>query len=364
MIEALLLVVALLGAGVAAYTDITRGIIPNAITLPLILVGLLGNLALGISSGNFSSFYSALLGTTAIFAVGYILWLLGGLSAADAKEYMFIAALVPSYPRALLGVLDPVISPSYPFIFAVFFDTFLAIFPFVMAFSLYRAWRKGLLSKILTPIGELKEILESAFVITAVLLFSSFLGLHALLKFLVLLLLFYIDRGKRLPIAGLMAVAYGIAGLLAESGAALEALGSTFFSVFAALFLLKFLWNSLRFLGGEALQEEKKVTELEEGDILAERICKRGKEIFRDTRDAKEKVSSALKHKGEKIEEVATTAARGVSEEEIEKLKQYVARGKLEDRIKIKRSIPFAPAILLGFLIALSFGDVFYRLAV
>jgi len=363
MIEIFLLVVALLGAAATSYTDLRSRLIPNAITLPLTLFGLLANLALGIYYGDFSSFYGSLIGVASIFVVGYVLWFLGVLPAGDVKELMFIAALVPAYPRTLLTFFAPVISPSYPFIFSILFDTILAVSPWVMGYSIYLARRKGVLSRLFAPFGELNEVLESAFVISAVLLFSEYLELHSVFGLLVLVLVFSMERKRRLPLAGVLVLAYAAAGISGEDIGVLEALGGTFLTIFTALFLLKFLLGSLRFLGGGVLQDEKRIGELEEGDILAERICEKGGKVFRDARGTRERVESILRGGEEGIKLLATTASCGVEREEIDALKALVAGRKLEDRIRVKKSLPFAPAILLGFLVALVFGDVFYWLA-
>lgn len=120
----LLTLIAFIGTLTAAYTDFKHDTIPNILTLPLILSGLILHLLYGLYINNLSPFYLATLGTGGIL-IFFIGILMGrGLSAGDIKVFMFIAALVPSFPDALHGIFAPLIAP-YPFIFSVCVNTIL-----------------------------------------------------------------------------------------------------------------------------------------------------------------------------------------------------------------------------------------------
>lgn len=80
----LLLALALL---VACYTDLDRGLIPNAVTLPLVAAGVMlhaldGEPAIG------------LLGMGIGFAVHYTLWFLGVVKGGDAKLMIGVGAVI------------------------------------------------------------------------------------------------------------------------------------------------------------------------------------------------------------------------------------------------------------------------------
>jgi len=57
---------------------------------------------------------------------------------------------------------------------------------------------------------------------------------------------------------------------------------------------------------------------------------------------------------------IASSSAEGLSRRQIEELKRLVKEGKLENRFLRKKSMPFAPALFLGFLISYFWGDIFW----
>jgi len=50
--------------------------------------------------------------------------------------------------------------------------------------------------------------------------------------------------------------------------------------------------------------------------------------------------------------------AAGLREEEIETLRDLVSRGRIKDEFRIRRGMPFAPAIFIGLLVSLLIGDL------
>lgn len=50
--------------------------------------------------------------------------------------------------------------------------------------------------------------------------------------------------------------------------------------------------------------------------------------------------------------------AAGLRGEEIETLRELVAQGKIRDEFRIRRGMPFAPAILIGLMVSLLIGDL------
>jgi preflagellin peptidase FlaK len=77
---------ALAGAIVASYTDLKSGIIQNKLTFTLIVVGILGHLIL---KGR-TIVWPLASGIVLIFILGYGFWFIGGWSAGDAKEFLFL----------------------------------------------------------------------------------------------------------------------------------------------------------------------------------------------------------------------------------------------------------------------------------
>ncbi len=77
----------LLACGVATYTDMKDGKIPNGITAPLMMAGLLLNLIDG-------ALVFALLGLAFAFVIHFSLWAAGVVKGGDAKLMMGVGAVI------------------------------------------------------------------------------------------------------------------------------------------------------------------------------------------------------------------------------------------------------------------------------
>jgi preflagellin peptidase FlaK len=147
---------------------------------------------------------------------------------------------------------------------------------------------------------------------------------------------------------------------LASEGQQILFLSINFLISFSFILFLGIFWNAITSFRNEALKEVIRITDLKEGTVLAEEIYTSDDEVIREEKSLFDKIKeaiktgdlSALKRKG------VSTEAAGLAHEDVELLKSYVRKGKLEDRIKIKKSMPFAPVIALGLILSLIFGDI------
>ena len=64
--------------------------------------------------------------------------------------------------------------------------------------------------------------------------------------------------------------------------------------------------------------------------------------------------------KGKEV--ISSRKARGVTDEEIAELKKYVNEGLLENKMRIKMSAPFVPAIIIAYLVLNIVGDLLWNL--
>ncbi len=352
-----MLLAALLGAAVSSVTDIKRGIIPNKLTLPLIGFGILGNLLLALSRSDPLIFVTCLSSIAAIFIFGYLFWILGGWSAGDVKELLFIAALVPRYPGILEETFNPALGP-YPFVFTVLVNTFLSIFPLVALYSVGVALLKTGLKEFFKPLENFKEIGVTALVFLGAVALSTVTKIPVFILIIILLLIR--NQRQRILLSLVLIVVYAVFSPAPFSSKA--AFLATYFLGTIVIFTgLALLLNSFRLFRYHALQEEKPISELEEGDVLAEEIYMLEGQVFRDSRGILEKAKEIAKRRDFPIlkkRTVAGTRAAGVTMGEVEKLKSLVEEGRLEDRIKVKKSMPFAPVIFLGLIISLTLGDL------
>ncbi|PIU12635.1 MAG: hypothetical protein COT21_03225, partial [Hadesarchaea archaeon CG08_land_8_20_14_0_20_51_8] len=54
--------------------------------------------------------------------------------------------------------------------------------------------------------------------------------------------------------------------------------------------------------------------------------------------------------------------AAGLTRYQVGELKRLMKRGKLKGSIKIKKGMPYAPALCIGLFIAVLYGDLYWRL--
>ncbi len=320
-------VLAIFGALAASYTDIKKGIIQNKLTLPLFMIGLVGNLA--VHGREIAMELSLSVGL--IFSAGYIFWRIGGWSAGDAKEFLFLAALLPRYPEDLRGIFNPVLTSYYPFIITVFFNTFLAIFPFILIWGIYLSFSTSSQRLLLEPIRKWREAAAHALILSALLSLTQLLRIHPLFVIVLLAASYKLKQQLKIGISLLI-----MGWFLYSTGKTLE-LTAYYATTILAILLLRLLWNSITVIRTEGLTENIKVTELEEGMILSEEIY-----------TGKDKI-----HKW----------ARGLNTEEIEKIKSMSDKGEIGEELKIKRAAPFAPVIFIGLMISLIAGDMVVMLS-
>jgi preflagellin peptidase FlaK len=366
MIEIFFVTIAIVGAVIASITDVKKGIIPNRLTFPLIAVGVSGYLVYSLYTKSLAPFAICIKSVAIIFVIGYLFWMLGGWSAGDVKEFLFLAALLPQYPIFLKGIFNPYIAP-YSFIITVFINTFLVIFPFIVIYSIYISYPKLSLSKFLEPVKHIDKYAKSAFIVVGCISLAMLLGIRiiaiiALLSFSIL----RIKESYKLIASAIFIAVFWVSWVSVEPE---YALGVTIFLVesfllltLIFLFVFGIFWNSLKILR-EALCDEIKISDLEEGMIVAEEIYKKNDRIFRDDRGVVEKIIASIKSKDVKLllqkrDMVVGTSAAGISDEGIATLKRYVEDGRLEDRIKVKRRMPFAIVIFFGLIVSLIYGDV------
>lgn len=257
MLEFLPAGLAALTAGVAVYTDVFRGrIIPDALTLPMVLAGVSFHLARGIWEGDLYLALSGALGAAVAFCLSYLLWYLGGWAGGDVKLLTAFGALLPSYSSLPSSLpLSPHATPPY--------SSDLPLLPFTILFN-------------------------------TVLLTLPLLALYALYCLL---------RGK-----------------------------SPFY-------------------------ERVRITELQEGMIPAEYIYERGGRILRE--------EALLGIRPPPPAERFFTNPRrasGLTRQQIARLRRLVEEGRLKNRMKVKKGMPFAPSLAAGLLSSLLCGDLYWAL--
>lgn len=128
-----------------------------------------------------------------------------------------------------------------------------------------------------------------------------------------------------------------------------------FNSVIAIIPILLVYTAYCRLRGRGVLYERVKITELREGMIPAETIYEKDGKVSR---------WSSKFGLGPHYDHIYTNPRRaaGLTRYQVGALKRFVRERKLKNYIKLKKGIPFAPALGLGVFIAVFFGDVYWQL--
>ncbi|ASJ03047.1 transposase [Thermococcus profundus] len=340
------------------------------IPVPAVEAGILLYLYLGLRNGDYVLAISGVIGLIMGFILGIVLYYAGAWASGDVLVLAAFSALLP-YPLSYAKVVAPYESsyPLYPL--AILFNSILAIFPFLIFYAL------GILI-VRRKMKRLKEVFSEKIVLTVevslwimggialVVLLNRTAGitLHPAVGYLLTLaVIFVLGKWKRVgDVIGAASLGY-LVYLAGESAV------YSFVKLMVVLYTFKVFFSIVKVLREEAFIEEVPVEELEEWDILGETIYIDNGEVVRDRTGFFEALKKALlsgnmealssRARGEVI---ASPTAEGLSKEQIERLKALVAEGKLENRFLRKKSMPFAPSIFLGFLIALLWGDIFWWL--
>ncbi len=249
--------IAIVAVLVANYTDLKDRTIPNNLTYPLIVIGIVYYLAFGIYRGEFLRAFYGLFGASLAFVIGYVMYLTGGWAGGDVKLFTGLGALLPAFEAPF--------SLPYPTTYAPY------------AIDL--------------PLFPLTLLINSVIAVVP------------------------------------------------------------FILVYVAI---------SRAMGKGAFYETVKISELEEGAIPAEIIYEKDGEVSRyhsgplgflsrniGTPDWDEKITNPDR-------------AAGITEENLERLKGLVQEGKIEDEIKIKKGMPFAPALAAGVFIGIFYGSLYW----
>ena len=138
-----------------------------------------------------------------------------------------------------------------------------------------------------------------------------------------------------------------------------------FVLLFAFYVLLKFYS-----LSSKVLTKKAKISELEEGMIPAETIYMEKGLVKKQKRlEIKTIINYIKEYKIGKLKKelqpenviVSSKMARGLTVDEIKKLKDLAAEGKLEQELIIKESAPMVPAVLIGFVLLSVIGDLLWN---
>jgi preflagellin peptidase FlaK len=360
----------------ASYSDLKRGIIPNKLTFPLIGVGIILNGIYALMIGEIWYIIICLVVTGFIFVLGYIFWKLGAWAGGDVKLFTALAALLPFYPALvsykILGVQFP-LEATYPFPLTLIINSILSILPFIMIYVFYvvAKTKPYLMDELLSPVKEYKKNLLLALVITSSVTITIFISQQIRLQIVIIsLLLIYL---LTMVISKLPNYVKAVLVSLVVVASLFYSFNITIISIitlFISLTVVKIIRQLLTSVSKKALQDEYPLEELSEGMIPAHNVYERDDEVYVDEKSFISKIKEAFKTRNLNIitappgKRLVGTLAAGLTPDDIELLKKLRDEGKISDKFRVKKGVPFAPSIFIGLLISLFIGDIAFMLQI
>lgn len=365
-------IIAILAVLYAAYSDLKEGIIPNKLTFPLIGLGLILNAIWAILIGFYSLLIYALIFTAGVFILGYIFWKLGAWAGGDVKLFTALAALLPFPPLLIsysIGTFNfPLLAP-YPFPLTVIVNSILSTLPFLVLFVFYIGLKEKpqVISELLEPIKNYQENLSRALIVTTAVtitwLIIPLIAFQWIFLSLVLIL-FLVMIISKLPFL-VKGVLVGVT-LSYSLFMNWEVTLSGIIFLFILITIIGLIKKLLTTVNQEALQDEVKIEDLEEGMIAAHNLYEHDGEVYVDKESLFTKIKTSAR-KGDLMgltkpqgKVLIRSLAAGLSEDDLKLLKKLKEEGKIGSTFRIKRGVPFAPAILIGLIISLLLGDLAY----
>ncbi|NJE26912.1 transposase [Thermococcus sp. MV5] len=367
--ELLLVALGVIMGILTSYTDAKTGFIDDKHVFPIAGFGILYYLYQGfLVEHDIPYALSGIIGMGSGFLLGYLLYLMGGWASGDVVILMGYSALFP-YASQYAKIVPPY-STAYPLhAVTLLLNSILAIFPFILVYSLamlVKNKKTSQLKKIFVEKWsrpfEFALWVSGAFVILR--LTQNFTILRNPLFSLLIWGATIVVLAKLEKIGDLIGAGLLIYEIVFNTPEVIY----TYLRIALMFYLFKIFFSLISTLRIEVLTRKVTVDELKEWDILGEWIYEKNGEIHRDRESSFDKILRALKTmnmKALKIEYnklIASPTAEGLTKENIETLRRLVEEGKLENEFLVRKAMPFAPALFLGFLISIFYGDLFWLL--
>lgn len=129
-------VVTLFFCFIASIFDIKRNIIPDKLSLFLIIFGIISNLILSALTSNIKYVSSSIISMSLTYIICYLFWKLKIWGGGDVKLLTAIATVIPFSREIKFFNIFPILS-FYPFSFSVIINAILVSFPFLLLVIFY-----------------------------------------------------------------------------------------------------------------------------------------------------------------------------------------------------------------------------------
>jgi archaeal preflagellin peptidase FlaK len=373
------IIIALVACIYASYTDFKDGIIQNKLTFPLIAIGIILNGIYVFTTSNILLFIECVIVIGIIFILGYVFWKMGAWAGGDVKLFTGLAALIPFYAipfyptlvsYQILGLQFPLVG-TYPFPFTLIVNSILAILPFLLIYVIYIVVKikPYLIGELLSPIKEYKKnIVLTMVVISAVTItftLTKQLDIQIILVSLILISLLSLIISK-IPntVKAVLVSLVTVYALITNLYVTLTGI----VIIFISIVIIEIFKKLLTSVSKEALQDDYNIEDLKEGMISTYNIYEKDNEIVIGDKSFITRIKEAINTGDLSLinpprgKVIISSMAAGLTQEDINLLKELNIKNKISNTLKIKKGVPFAPSILIGLIISLFLGDLAFIL--
>lgn len=376
---------------IASFTDIKERIVPDPLSYSLIALGIIYAIFLSFFLSNFSFLINAAISCIAAFVFGYILWKIGLWGGGDVKLITGIAAFIPFNVAVLIpytGIIYPTLNLPIFFITLFLFSIF-SMLPYGIILIIYKFLIKPQTRKRI--IEEKKErfypwlsklpinIIRGTVVFILLHLAGFYnvvysLGLPLVDYLIVIIFWMILGRIEEQIKSKITLPVFEVTYLLVFAYVTFinfnlsVNLLITWFFMYLAIFLILELIHFLRKQSSLLLRTKIPVEDLEEGMISSKSLYLIENKVVEhsslDIKTIASKIQSGIPLN--KImqpptgEEIANSRAAGLTQDQVDKIKDLASQGLLPKTFETKDSAAMVPSILIAFLVLMLIGDMFW----
>lgn len=335
----------------AAISDIRSREISNKLILFFLILGIAFKLFLAIITKDFEIITFLFISFLICLILFFLLWEFGVIAGGDLKLFLVLAVLTPK-------LILPYNLSLYFFTLFVFIVSLFMLFPWILLFSSYHIFKKKLYVAIFKETftrQNLISLFESFLVVFLMaLLFSIFSSINTifliLLSIVFSLLIFKIKHKKLFYL--ILGFIYLLTILVLFIKTRLVNLSlMQALEIIVFLFIFSILKSIYKVVKEKILIEEKKISNLKEGDLPVYNYYYKNKKLTLIKPTTFTKIKMLVTGTYYLNLKIDSSKSCGLVNKDILFLKTMYKNNLISNKIYLRKTLAFVPAVLLGYIL-------------
>ena len=360
----------LIGLSVATFTDIKNRIVSDKLTLSLAVLGLFLKALESFTAQSLEPLLYSIAAAAIAFAFAYLLWRLGVWAGGDVKLITALAFLNPVNYNFLgqalaadTGIFTSISLPIFPITLTLY--SAMMVFPMgiMMSVSAGIKHREVLKKAFKKTFEKGKSLIGFALLVSGLKLLLAFFSVQDFYILPALIALAFLPKKFR----KYSVIIFTLAGIILSA----QEFAVNSIVVALPLLLIYAFWNYYSESREYAFREKISTARLEEGMIPDRFVVERGNKTFFVEGPSMRKVIKQLMDN--KLENAmhefridgkviaGPRQAGGLTVEQAEMLKALALKGEIPQKITVRKTMAFVPAILAAFILLQLTGDVLWN---